>query len=288
MQNLLSGLGMTAAGLVLLGLGLAGLGRSRWTRLTDQLLARLKAAETVPARARFDPRALDALPAPVQRYLRAVLPADGRCIAGVHMTHHGQFNLSAEGAPNWQPFRSTQQVVLQRPGFVWSAAIALRPGLPVRVHDAYLAGEGWLHAALGGVFKLARLSGRGSLAQGELLRFLAEAPWYPTALLPSATLQWLPVDADRARLRCVDGPLVAELLVHFGADGLIDTVRAEARGRSVAGQMRPTPWEGRWHDYVLRDGVRVPSRGEVAWLLPEGPLPYWRGQLDSLDLRYAG
>ena len=31
-----------------------------------------------------------------------------------------------------------------------------------------------------------------------------------------------------------------------------------------------------------RDGMRVPTRGEVAWLLPEGPKPYWRGEVTAL------
>jgi hypothetical protein len=31
--------------------------------------------------------------------------------------------------------------------------------------------------------------------------------------------------------------------------------------------------------------MQVPMTGEVAWLLPEGDLPYWRGTIT--DLRYA-
>jgi hypothetical protein len=29
--------------------------------------------------------------------------------------------------------------------------------------------------------------------------------------------------------------------------------------------------------------MRVPMRGEVAWLLPEGDKPYWRGTVTALD-----
>ncbi len=58
-------------------------------------------------------------------------------------------------------------------------------GLPVRVHDAYVAGEGILHASLLGLFSLVDMRGGGDLAEGELMRFFAEAAWYPTALLPT-------------------------------------------------------------------------------------------------------
>jgi hypothetical protein len=35
--------------------------------------------------------------------------------------------------------------------------------------------------------------------EGELSRYLAEAPWYPTALLPAAGIEWEPVDDSAAR-----------------------------------------------------------------------------------------
>lgn len=49
----------------------------------------------------------------------------------------------------------------------------------------------------------------------------------------------------------------------------------------------PTPWQGRFWDYQLRDGMRVPLAGEVAWLLGEGPRPYWRGRIRDIDYEYA-
>ena len=32
------------------------------------------------------------------------------------------------------------------------------------------------------------------------------------------------------------------------------------------------------------DGMRIPLAGEVEWILPEGPQPYWRGEI--LDIEY--
>jgi len=73
----------------------------------------------------------------------------------------------------------------------------------------------------------------------------------------------------------------------FNEDGLIDTVRAEARSRTVGGTVVPTPWHGRVWNYAIRDGMRVPLDGEVAWLLPEGVKPYWRGRITTLSYEFA-
>ncbi len=66
-----------------------------------------------------------------------------------------------------------------------------------------------------------------------------------------------------------------------------ETARAEARGRLVAGEAFPTPWEGRLWGYGGRDGMQVPLDGEVAWLLPGGDKPYWRGHITEIAYEYA-
>jgi hypothetical protein len=185
------------------------------------------------------------------------------------------------------PFTSRQFVVTQRPGFVWDARMPIVPGLAVHVHDAYVAGMGLLRPAILGLFPLAELRGSGDIAVGELMRFFAEAAWYPTALLPSQGVRWDAVDERSARATLIDGPITLTLRFGFGTDDMITTVRADARGRTVDGRIVPTPWEGRWSDYQWQDGLRVPMAGEVAWLLPTGPKPYWRGSIASLQFEFA-
>jgi len=84
-----------------------------------------------------------------------------------------------------------------------------------------------------------------------------------------------------------DGETAVTLQFHFNENGLIDSVRAEARGRTVAGALIPTPWEGRWRNYQRRDGMCIPTEGEVAWILAEGPKTYWRGRITSLRYEFA-
>ena len=67
------------------------------------------------------------------------------------------------------------------------------------MHDAYVAGEGILQASLFGLVTVAALRGTPAAAQGELLRFLAEAAWHPTALPPSQGVAWAAVDAASAQ-----------------------------------------------------------------------------------------
>jgi hypothetical protein len=278
-------------GLLVLGVLAAGLliiGNSRWNRLTAELMSRLDAAREAPRPVRYDEaRELDGLPPPVQRFFRTVLRDGAPMIAAVTVQHSGSFNMSDSGGEQWKPFTSTQRVATRRPGFVWDARVRMLPGLAVHVHDAYVAGEGILHPAIAGLFTLADLRGSGDIAHGELMRFFAEAAWYPTALLPSQGVSWQAVDDVSARATLTDGPLALTLIFRFAADGNVTSVRAEARGRTVQGKVIPTPWEGVWREYAERGGMRAPLTGEVAWLTPEGRKPYWRGTITALAYEFA-
>jgi hypothetical protein len=261
-------------------------GAYRWNVGTQDLRARLDAARVPVSPRTVDFRELEGLPAPVQRYFRTVLEDGQPMVAGVRVQHGGTFN-TGETTDQWKSFTSDQEVVTQRPGFDWDGRVAMMPGLPVRVHDAYVAGEGILHASFLGLFPVVDMRGGGDVAEGELMRFFAEAAWYPTALLPSQGVRWEAVDDRSAFATLSEGDISLTMLFTFDEQGLIETVGTEARGRTVGGEVVPTPWQGRFWNYEERGGMVVPLDGEVAWLLPEGEKPYWRGHTIEIDYEFA-
>lgn len=261
-------------------------GMKRWQARTKDLQAKMEAARSPLAPKPYNPGELETLPPPVQSYFRAVLKEGQPLITAAGVEHSGTFNMS-EAGEQWQPFTSSQRVVTHRPGFVWDARIRLAPAMKIFVHDAYVAGEGVLTASLFGLFTVMNQPNTQKLAQGELMRFLAEAVWYPTALLPGQGVVWEAIDDSQARATLTDGPLTVTLLFHFDTRGLIDTVRAEGRYRDVDGTQVATPWQGRFWDYQVRDGMLVPLEGEVEWLIDEDPKPYWRGRIERVEYEYT-
>lgn len=273
--------------------GLATFGTWRWSAGTRALIGRLEAARLPVSPVRYDSeRELDGLPPPVQRFFRAALAEGTPIVAALSLQHRGTFNLATKGPDRWIAFGSTQRVTTRRPGFVWNAHMAMAPGLMVRVHDAYVAGEGILHPAVLGLVSLTEQRGSspepGGVAHGEYMRYVAEAAWYPTALLPSQGASWTAADEHSAQVTLADGAIGVSLLIRFDSHtGLIDSVRAEARGRTVGTEIVATPWEGHWSDYTEHAGMMVPMSGEVAWLTPEGRRTYWRGTVTAHDYEFA-
>ncbi|WP_429886011.1 DUF6920 family protein [Geoalkalibacter halelectricus] len=278
-------------GLILLSMAavfglILSLGAFRWKAATRQLLSGLEDGSLSVGPSYYHENDLAELPMPVQRYFRAVLQEGQGMIAGVEARHRGEFNLD-EAGEKWVPFTPWQKVTVHRPGFVWDARMRMAPGVKIRVHDAYVRQEGLLRASLFGLITLADLRGTPEIAQGELMRFLAEAAWYPTALLPGKGVRWEAIDEHSARAVLCDGDVSVRAVFHFDANGLIDRVYCEERHRVVKGQSVPTPWQGRFWDYERRDGMLIPLSGEVSWLLPEGEKPYWRGRIMEIKYRWT-
>jgi len=273
------------AAVLLLGAWLFG--AYRWNTETRASRARLEAAREPVRPQTVDFRELEGLPAPVGRYFRTVLEDGQQMVSGVSVRHTGTFNMGEGAEDNWKPFTSGQVVVTRRPGFDWNGRVAMMPGLPIRVHDSYAAGEGVLHATVLGLFTFADMRGTGEVAEGELMRFFAKAAWYPTALLPGQGVRWEAAGDTSAYATLTEGDHTITMLFTFNEKGLIDTVSAEARGRVLGDEIVPTPWHGRFWNYQERGGMLVPLDGEVAWLPPEGEKPYWRGHITEIHYRFA-
>ncbi|HDP99833.1 MAG TPA: hypothetical protein ENN22_11710 [bacterium] len=261
-------------------------GNRRWKAETQTIRQNLQAAQRPMPATYFDPADIADLPPIVRRYFNTVLKKGQPMITRVQVVHRGTFNMG-ETKDNWKPFRSDQVVITRRPGFDWNGMVQMAPGLPVHVHDAYVAGEGILHAALFGLFTVMHLRDTTDIAKGELMRFFAEAAWYPTALLPGQGIQWEAIDDHSAKATLTDGSIALTMTFGFNEQGLIETVWAEDRARSVGDQIVPTPWQGRFWNYQERGGMLVPLDGEVAWLLHEGEKPYWRGHIEHIDYEFA-
>ncbi|MBS1158079.1 MAG: hypothetical protein H6R15_498 [Proteobacteria bacterium] len=263
--------------------GTVMLGRRRWQRETAARRTMMRAACFPSSVATYDRREIEALPPPVKRYFEAALQDGQAMVASVRFAQQGQFRQD-EKKDTWQPFRATQLATMHPPGFDWDARIRMAPGLDVWVRDAYALGVGSLRASLLGVLTVADLHDTAASARGELMRYLAEAAWYPTALLPSQGVLWEGIDEASARATLGDGTTTVTLEFRFGTDGLIASVWAESRPRS---ETEAAPWLCRISCYEQRGGMRVPALGEVEWELPSGPAPYFRGRMTDIDYEFA-
>lgn len=242
--------------------------------LRHQLLA--TAAPTAPG-------AVDwaSLPPPVARYLQWAL---GRRVPlpppplAVELQQEGELRTDERGG-RWLRFHAVHLASPAHCGFVWNAKVAFAPLLHMRVVDSFAGGHGTGRVLLQSALPVGHAAAEPELDAGALHRFLAEAVWYPWALLPGEHLRWQPIDGQRAQATLTCGAVSVVLEFRFGPGGEVAAIHTPARWGRFGGRYEQLPWEGRFGTYAERGGVRVPLEGEVGWHRDGRLQPVWRGRL---------
>jgi hypothetical protein len=232
------------------------------------------------------------LPPVVQRYFRGVFSPGAKygdkvdssfrphSVPMIQLARFQQKGLFSTNG-SWVSF-TAHQIVNALPGnlgFVWAADIDTANGwwkrwLPkILVYDAWVKGAGHLIVSLHGVYPIvseATFSDhKDDMAEGEMMRWLAETFLIPAVLLPEAgvvTWSTVPDQPDKAMLSMVDpfSERVAELEVSFDHhDGIeIRGDRPAIEGSSAVYR----PWFGRMSDFQFIDNMWIPMHAEVGWL----------------------
>ena len=177
------------------------------------------------------------------------------------------------------PVTAEQLVVPGAPGFLWNARVNVTLGLHVRVLDSFHGGVGAGRVSLVSLPRVGADEGSPELNASALQRYLAEAAWYPTALLPSSGVSWAPIDEHSATATLASHKTTVSLEFRFSAADEIASISAKGRFRSFNGGYQLAPWEGHFDDYRLRSGFRVPAEGEVGWYDDGQWRAVWRGRV---------
>ena len=259
-----------------------------WRNATGEMQKRLYQSAAAQQPARYRISELVGLPTPVQRYFLKVLSDGQPIIKRARIIWKGEFNMGKPGADKWAALTAEQDFVPAAPGFVWDARIAMAPGIRVFVRDAFVGGAGSMRGKIMGLVTLVDSHDTTEIAVAALQRYLGEAVWFPTALLPSQGVKWEAIDDSRARASVSGGGVSATLEFRFGADGLVASAFAPERtfddGKSAPAAH---PWRARNLRYAEFSGFTVPADSTVEWLFATGPYAYWRGQPAKIEYEFA-
>jgi hypothetical protein len=219
----------------------------------------------------FNYSELIGLPEPVQRYFKHVLKDGQPYISYVRITHDGQFKTGFD--KDWINIKGEQYATTEKPGFIWKGTTTM-----FVARDMYIADEGRLIVSLFSVYKIADAQGE-KYNQGELLRWLGESILYPTNLLPGERLEWLPVDAETAKLVFHYKGLSLFFIMKFNTIGEIVSMES----KRYMDKNHSETWVIKPDAYEERNGIIVPLRFEVLWRLAKGDFSYVKFNIQKIE-----
>jgi hypothetical protein len=80
-----------------------------------------------------------------------------------------------------------------------------------------------------------------------------------------------------------DHGISVSLEFRFGSTGEPTGIYTPARWGTFEGGYEQRAWEGHFRDYQARDGVLVPSEGDVGWYVGDQWRAVWRGTITAYE-----
>ncbi len=212
------------------------------------------------------------LPEPAQKYLKYAILKSRRYVSQAYLTHHGEFKPSKK----WMPIKGEEYFTIQPPGFIWFGKVRFTSAT-----DTYQKGFGRMQVKLLSTFKLVDAKGE-EFNQGELMRWLSETPWFPTALVPSDNIRWEAIDANSAKIYLTDHGLREEGVFFFNEEGQISKFKAKRYGNG-----KLDDWICQYYDYREVDGFHVPFYVEASWEAEAEDFKYAKFRIKSIEYDQA-
>ncbi len=248
--------------------------------LERELDSRLEPSRRAPARpiAASD---LEALPAPVRRYLEATGAA--RLPRPLHLFVRFSGRIRGDAKAPWMPF------VGQQHSFYGAADGPVRlffmdatmMGLPVQVFHRYAHGEASMRVRMLGLVPITSASGE-AMTRAETVTLLNDACLLAPGAMIDPAMRWEALDARRARATYTNGAHTISAEVTFGDDGMIADFVSDDRAMMKGREAIPCRWSTPMREVRAFGPQRLASVGEGMYHPPEGAFAYLEMRLDDV------
>ncbi len=222
---------------------------------------------------------LSRFPEVVQRYLKYSLEENQESIFYTHLKHGGEFRTS----PNhpWFPIKGEYHYLASEPAFYWKGVIKPLPFLFISARDFYFRGRGEMKIRLNKIIPLGKTTGP-EMDQASLMRFVSEAPLFPSIFLTADYLSWKKIDSTSVKISIEDNEVSAEGIFTFSEKGeIIKYTSTRARETKEGPQL--TKWTGYFYDYQNFHGFKIPTYFVAEWNLSEEDFQYVRFRINSIN-----
>ncbi len=217
------------------------------------------------------------LPAVVQKWIQTSGSSAVPEIKMVYLKQQGKMRTKPNG--RWMHFSAEQYFNIEDPGFIWTTKVNAVPLLYLDGRDLLKNGEGHMLIKFLSLFPVVNEGGNEQINTGSMLRFLGEICWFPSAA-KNDYLQWKSTGENSARANFIWKGKKVSGEFHFNDSG--ELVFFEAMRYRSSKNLKKDLWRIDVLENAEVNGVKIPTRCEVTWKLPEGDFSWLRLEITAL------
>lgn len=197
----------------------------------------------------------------------------------VRLKQKGEMKTKPNG--KWMRFTADQYFNAYNPSFVWVTNVKANALIYMDGRDKLENGQGQMLIKLNSLFPVVNEVGNEKVDSGTMQRYLAEMCWFPTAALMDY-ISWEVLDGNSAKaIMNVNGKEVSGIF-NFRDNGQVISFKTERYyGGGEDAQLRT--WIIEIHDFAIFEGVKIPSKCNVIWKLPEDDFNWLNLEITHLE-----
>ncbi|MFD1163926.1 DUF6544 family protein [Hwangdonia seohaensis] len=219
------------------------------------------------------------LPEMVRKWLQTSGVVGNEKIITVRLKQKGEMRTKPES--KWMPFTATQHFNVENPAFIWTTKVNAMPIINMTGRDKLYAGEGDMLIKLASIFPVVNEGKNTKINQGAMVRYLAEMCWFPSAVL-NDYIVWKPVDSSSAKATLTINDQSVSGVFTFSKEGDLVSFEAE-RYYSGKDNSKLEKWFVKMDGYKVFNGVKIPNKSSVTWLLKEGDFNWLNLEITELE-----
>jgi hypothetical protein len=219
------------------------------------------------------------LPEVVRRYLRFMGTVGRPRIRSFRAKIAGKFRLRPW--LGWSPAQAWQYNSGPDTARVFLMRIRVAHVLPLLGRDTYKHGHGHMHGTL--FDRITVVDGHGEEFDiGELTTYLNDAILLAPSMLLGASTSWRAVGDNSFKVSLTDAERTVNGTVYVDGRGAPYDFSTTDRFADLPGGLIRAEWRTPVRDWTVIDGRAAPTRLQAVWHLPQGPMPYFTGELVHL------
>lgn len=224
---------------------------------------------------------LDSYPLMLKKYFKNSIPDSSYSSSYAYLKLNGEIKTGENS--NWQQVTAEEHLSVSQPAYIWNAKLKMNDIVSARAIETYINGTGNILIKLFSSLKISDATG-GYVDQSGLTRYLCDAVFVPSALLPNEFLEWEFVEQGKVKgtLRFKD--LKADADFYFNSSGEVTRIETSDRYRTTpAGYVRNL-LSITLSDYRTFGSYKIPTYFETAWQTKNGKFVF--GKFNITDAQY--
>lgn len=226
---------------------------------------------------------IESLPECIKNWLYAIGAVGHEQIHNTRLKQTGRMKLKPQ-QKTWTASEAEQISFTNPPAFRWTVKMKMGKALFVTGKDSFLEGKANMRIKLAGIFPISNSTDNEKTDQSSLQRYLMELSWYPSAVI-NPLITWEEIDGQSAKATMEYAGLTGSATYFFNEQN--ELLRVEAwRYKEDGEDAEPLLCIGTIKEHQLVDGLKVPVKVEITWMLESGPFTWYIFDVHSLKFNF--